>query len=101
MQKTTKAWLGVDPNHSFALSSDRAERAVRFEAARAYYGGLQQSLSGYGFGKAWLTMSENPCEECMDNEDAGVIPMEELFPSGHDAPLLHLNCECVLQVKHF
>src|ERR1039458_5523682 len=39
MLKTSKKWLKENPDHAFALSSARADRAAKFEAARGYYGG--------------------------------------------------------------
>lgn len=97
--RTSKQWLKANPDNSFALSKSRAERAVRYEAARAYYTGLQQALWGADMMKEWFTTSDNPCEECLDNEDQGPIPMEDQFQSGDYAPLAHLNCQCVLHVS--
>ncbi len=34
--------------------------------------------------------------DCLRNADAGVIPMEDAFPSGHDRPPYHPNCKCAL-----
>jgi hypothetical protein len=92
MLKTSKRWLKANPSSDFALSSARAERAARFEAAQAYYDGMHQVLNGQDMLKSWFTTSDDPCEECLENEDEGPIPMEETFPSGDDAPLAHLNC---------
>ena len=98
MLRTSRKWLKANPGNEFALSSARAERAARFEAARGYYAGLQHVLWGYGMLKSWLTTSDNPCEVCLDNEDQGPIPMEDVFDSGDDAPLAHLSCACVLEI---
>jgi hypothetical protein len=99
MIKTSKKWLKSDPHNEFALSADRAERAARFEGARGYYEGLQKVLWGRGLFKSWFTTSDSPCESCLENEDEGAIPLEEQFPSGDYAPLLHLWCECVLSIS--
>lgn len=99
MLKTSKKWLKADPSHEFALSSARAERAARFEAAKGYYTGLHQVLWGHGMMKEWVCLGDDPCEECLENEDAGPIAMEDVFPSGDFAPLLHLNCLCTLSVS--
>jgi hypothetical protein len=96
MFKTSKKWLKDNPDHDFALSSARADRAARFEATKSYYEGVQKILWGYGVQKSWLTTSEAPCEECVEQEDEGPIPLEEPFPCGLYAPLLHLYCECQL-----
>jgi len=99
MLKTSRKWLKANPSSDFALSSARAERAARFEAAQAYYSGLHQVLNGQEMMKSWWTTSDDPCEDCLENEDEGPIPMEETFPSGDDAPLAHLNCQCVLSIS--
>lgn len=99
MHVTSKEWLKADPHNGFALSADRAERAARFEAAKAYYTGLQQAVWGHGILKEWIPLGDAPCEEiCTENEDAGLIPVEEPFPSGDFAPLGHPSCECILRL---
>lgn len=98
MRATTKKRLKSNIDDSYVLSRDRADLAVRYEAANHYFQGLTKSLTGVGMQKAWLTTSDNPCEICIDNEDFGPIPMEDEFPSGDAAPLAHPRCQCVLQV---
>jgi hypothetical protein len=51
--------------------------------------------AGAAAGKQWVTGSGNPCDECLANEDAGVIGDDEDWPSG-DAPV-HPNCECSVE----
>ena len=34
------------------------------------------------------------CEECEENEAAGWIDSEDVYPSGHDGPPFHQNCVC-------
>jgi len=99
MLKTSRRWLKANPSSDFALSAARADRAARFEASKAYYSGMHQVLNGQDMMKSWWTTSDAPCEECLENEDEGPIPMEETFPSGDDAPLLHLSCQCVLSIS--
>jgi hypothetical protein len=36
------------------------------------------------------------CEVCRENEKAGVIPFDALFPSGHLHPPAGELCRCVL-----
>ena len=98
MHRTTGKWIKENPQHTFALSKDRAERAAKNEAAKAYYNGLHQALWGEGATKEWVCLGDDPCEDCLDNEDAGAIAMEDVFPSGDYAPLAHLACQCVLSV---
>lgn len=98
--KNPVAGVPTLPQDAHVLSEARATAASRYEATRAYYDGVQQSFAGTpGFGKEWITTGDDPCEECLDNEDEGVIPMEEMFQSGDFAPLAHLNCACILGIK--
>lgn len=36
------------------------------------------------------------CEICIENVNAGVIPLDAKFPSGHFFPPVGKNCRCVL-----
>jgi hypothetical protein len=47
--------------------------------------------------KQWVTAGANPCEDCIANEDAGIIPIDESFDSGDDTVPAHPNCECYVQ----
>jgi hypothetical protein len=97
MLKTTKRQLRQSPtSDSFILSRQRADRAIRYEAAVHYNKGLLTALRGSRLHKAWITTGDNPCPECIENEDAGFIGVDGEFPSGDLAPLAHLNCQCVL-----
>jgi len=45
--------------------------------------------------KQWLTAQDDlVSEECMANEAAGAIGIDEDFPSGDSAPPCHPNCRC-------
>lgn len=61
----------------------------------------QGALEGYRQsevveGKEWFTGGNNPCDECLANEDQGSIPLDEDFQSGDDAPGAHPSDECTL-----
>ncbi len=45
-------------------------------------------------GKEWVVA--DPCPICSQNGDAGVIPINDTFPSGHTRPPAHPNCRCAL-----
>jgi hypothetical protein len=95
-QALTEGWTTDDlakvlmENRGF--NSVRAQMIARTEIAAM---DIQSNLEIYkeaNIGhKVWL-ISEEPCELCEENRDAGVIPMEEEFPNG-DAPV-HPNCTC-------
>ena len=83
-----------------AFGSARAEMIARTEISLANGGG---SLAAYKISKAngsnikkeWIADDE-ACPECLENEAAGAIDLEDEFPSGDDAPTAHPNCECAL-----
>ena len=83
-----------------AFSDVRAQLIADTEIANANSAG---ALDGYRAAedagvpvmKEWL-LGPNPCAACQDNADAGPIPLDDLFPSGDDAPAAHPNCECAV-----
>jgi len=99
MNLTTKKWLAADPHNEFALSGQRAERAARYEAARGYYQGMMDATMGEGLLKSWVCLGDDPCEDCLANEEDSPIAMEEVFQSGDYAPLAHLSCNCVIDLS--
>lgn len=71
----------------------RAQRIANTESVNAYQRGQRAYASGTGaIGKEW--QSVNPDDECGDNEDAGVIAIDDEFPSGDIEPTAHPNCRC-------
>jgi SPP1 gp7 family putative phage head morphogenesis protein len=86
-------------SNSFAFSDERAEMIARTEIAKA---DSQGSLIGWGesgvvSGKSWLTAEDDKVsDECMANEEAGIVPLDFDYGDGVDAPPEHPNCRCVL-----
>jgi len=84
------------------LHNNRAMRIARTEISDAYHQGqlnsvLQARDEGWLSGdpeKEWIAGGDNPCEDCLENEGAGPIPIDQPFPSGHAAPTAHPNCKC-------
>lgn len=99
MLRTTRMRYRTKPDSKFTFSEGRAMAAAKYEAARAYYRGVKDGLEGSDFDKRWVTTSDDPCVECMDNEDDGYIPVDEAFASGADYPLNHLNCQCYITTR--
>ncbi len=79
-------------------SDYRAERLARTETIDAYAQGNLEAYrqSGVVTGKEWLP-DESACPICQENQDDGVISLDDSFSSGDDAPPAHPNCECGLQ----
>ena len=46
-------------------------------------------------GKEWV-VAGGPCEICAENEAEGVVPIDQIFSSGHERPPAHPNCRCAL-----
>ena len=81
---------------NYAFSAERAEKIARTELAFADVAGnmITYRESGVVVGKEWLLGSEHDetmpqGDECDDNVDAGVIGLDEEFPSGDDAAPAH------------
>src|SRR6185312_12134499 len=82
---------------SYAFSDDRAMTIARTETQMAANAGALNGYKASGVvdGKIWLTAEDDlVSEECQENGDAGVIGLDEDFPSGDDAPPVHPNCRC-------
>jgi hypothetical protein len=80
---------------SYAFSDERADMIARTETANADVQGnfATYRASGIVAGKAWI-LGPGSCDICAENADAGVIDLEDTFPSGDDAPTAHPNCTC-------
>lgn len=99
MTRTTKKNLKKNPENEYALSPERAARAAKYEATKAYYSGMQDALAGSGLQKAWITTSDNPCDACLDNEDDDFIDVDDDFTSGDAYPPEHINCQCHILIR--
>jgi len=79
---------------------DRATLVAVTEAGHAYEEGsliVAKGLgeSGISMQKFWQTSGDDRVSDgCRENEAAGWIGLEELFPSGHDRPLRFPGCRC-------
>lgn len=79
---------------------DRATLVAVTEAGQAYEEGSLIVAKGLGesgipMQKYWRTSGdERVSDGCKDNQAAGWIGLEELFPSGHERPLRFPGCRC-------
>jgi hypothetical protein len=89
--------LGKVLQENYGFSEGRSEMISRTEIAAADVQGnlMAYRESGVVEGKEWIRGSEEyPCDECEENDAAGVIPLEVAFPSGDMGPPAHPNCVC-------
>lgn len=81
---------------------DRATLVAVTETGNAYTEStLIQSKAmeqaGLEMEKSWLTVGDGKVSDgCLENQDAGWIPIDDAFPSGHQRPLRFPGCRCSL-----
>jgi hypothetical protein len=79
----------------------RADTIAKTELGFAHTNGnlIGWKNSGVVSGKRSLCMHDEDYkgdDPCPGNADAGVIPIDDVFPSGDDGPPYHPNCVCAL-----
>jgi len=76
------------------MSKSRSRTIARTETCDALEQAFMDRANDMGInGKEWVVTL--PCEMCAQN--AGIIlPLDGVFPSGHDRPPAHPNCRCAL-----
>jgi hypothetical protein len=82
----------IEENYGF--SPERSEMIARTETAFADVAGNMEAYreSGLVSGKEWIMGSEHDLDdECNENAAAGVVPLDEPFPSGDMDPPAHPN----------
>jgi hypothetical protein len=86
--------LAARLDDAFLFGADRAQMIAQTETQfAANYGALEgYKASGVVRGKGWA--GEDPCDDCEMNVEAGVIPLDEDFPTGDPAPPGHPRCKC-------
>lgn len=78
------------------MSVYRGRMIGRTETANALSQGSLDAMKDMGIeGKEWVWPG-GECDICAENQAAGVIPIDQAFPSGDMAPPAHPNCECAL-----
>ena len=74
--------------HTEIANANSAGALIGYKAARD---------GGVNVMKRWyIAPGDKVCVLCQENADAGPINLDAEFPSGHDAPLGHVNCRCSL-----
>lgn len=83
----------------YLFSPERADLIATTELALAHSSGTLATwrATGQVAGKRnVLSPTHTDVDECDDNTDVGVIPLNEPFPSGDDGPPYHPRCRCVV-----
>jgi len=76
---------------------NRAQMIARTETAKALSEGSHQRMKDMGIEyHEWVRTSGYDCDVCEDNENAGIIPIDDAFPSGDMTSPAHPNCMCVV-----
>ena len=89
---------------AYAFSDDRAQliatTEIRIANGEGNLAAMRQGVeAGLNLMKYWQA-DEDPCPECVENEEAGPIPIDDDFPSGDAVDPAHPHCECtVLSVE--
>jgi SPP1 gp7 family putative phage head morphogenesis protein len=83
-------------NQADLIADQRAGLITETEAAYAMSLVENETYKRNGIAKhRWITaQDERTCVECMGNEEAGAIKIDENFPSGVMAPPAHVRCRC-------
>jgi len=77
----------------------RAEIIAQTESVNAYQIGLKTFGEESGaVGKEWLSLNDD--DECGDNANAGIIDLNDSFPSGDKEPAAHPRCRCSLRLVY-
>jgi len=77
------------------MSRVRSQTVARTETCDALETSFMDRAKDLGVtGKEWIVT--DPCPICEANGNAGIIPINDLFPSGDLRPPAHPNCRCAL-----
>jgi len=78
------------------MAKYRSDMIARTETANALSQSSLDAMRGMGVeGKEWV-WGGSDCDICAENEAKGVISVNDIFPSGHEAPPAHPNCTCAI-----
>jgi hypothetical protein len=80
------------------LLRDRRETIARTEQRMATEQGTLDKAKAEGrkYKMSISAQDEMVSDICEENQAAGLIPIDQPFPSGDDAPTFHPNCRCTV-----
>jgi SPP1 gp7 family putative phage head morphogenesis protein len=74
-----------------------AETIAVTETSRAIAAAAHSTYAQYGITKmSWATAADDACAACLANQAAGLIGIDDRFPSGDHFPPAHPRCRCGL-----
>lgn len=79
------------------LKATVAEELAATHLAGSYELGLLDTWAAGGIThRRWVLGKEPRCPEgrCRHNDQVGVVPVGETYPSGHETPPIHVGCTC-------
>ncbi len=91
------AGLGRDIRQTFTdMSRYRSELIAQTETSNALGEAFMDRGAKLGItGKEWITAGDDRVSpDCLDNEIAGAIPLDQAFPAGPMHPPQHPGCRC-------
>jgi hypothetical protein len=78
--------------------ADRADTVSDFELEKVYNAAAEDEMMKVGLAhKSWRCMGSNPCDMCLDNQAAGLVPLDYQYNSVFgpvQSPLAHGSCHC-------
>lgn len=79
-----------------SFSPRRSKMIANNEVAEAYANGnfIMYQRANVNYKRWWTTNDAKVSQGCQDNQDQGIINMQEPFKSGHMVPPRHPNCRC-------
>jgi hypothetical protein len=93
-----EGWTVNQLQHKITESEDfspaRALNIARTEKAYAQNRGEHTAAKDVGFTHKEWNMAAEACDECRENEEAGRIGIDDVFPSGDEIPPAHPACRC-------
>jgi hypothetical protein len=94
---SAKIQQALEDDEAGIFTGARAQMIASTEVAQAQAGGTFDVWEKSGLVQTvrWTVSSDEPCDECADNEDEEVQLGEE-FSSGDERPPAHPRCRCVL-----
>jgi hypothetical protein len=78
------------------MTVTRANMIATTEMNDAMSEAQMQKMNRIGVKYKRVILAPDPCDICIENEDAGAIPIDELFPSGDMRTPFHPNCRCAV-----